>query len=246
MKSTLFSSNGLKKVAVLIDPDKYNESGIRNVALKASSAGVDFLFTGGSLTHTSVDSLIKTLKGLTDIPVVLFPGSLLQLTTEADIILLLSMISGRNPELLIGNHVVAAPYLKNVREKVLSVGYILISCGPVTSVEYMSQAAAIPYEKSDIAVATAIAGELLGMKAIYLEGGSGAEKPVSTNTIKAVKNEITVPLITGGGLRKAADIENAFSAGADVIVIGNGCEGNTGLIDDACRVRNAFNSNNNR
>jgi len=244
MKSTLFS-DGHKKVAVLIDPDKYDESGIRNVALKATSAGVDFLFTGGSLTHTSVDGMIRKLKGLTDIPVVLFPGSLLQLTTEADIILLLSMISGRNPELLIGNHVVAAPYLKSVRDKVLSVGYILISCGPVTSVEYMSQGAAIPYEKSDIAAATAIAGELLGMKAIYLEGGSGAEKPVSIKTIKAVKNEITVPLITGGGLRSAADIDNAFSAGADVIVIGNGCEGNPGLIDEACRVRDSFARNNN-
>jgi phosphoglycerol geranylgeranyltransferase len=240
MKSTPFR-DGEKKVAVLIDPDNYNEEGIRDIALRATSSGADFLFTGGSLTHTSVDAVIKRLKELTTIPVVLFPGSLLQLTTEADIILLLSMISGRNPELLIGNHVIAAPYLRNYREKVLSVGYILISCGPVTSVEYMSQCAAIPYEKTEIAVATALAGEMLGMKAIYLEGGSGAEKPVSTKTIKAVRHEITIPLITGGGLRSSADIEKAFDAGADVIVIGNGCEGNPGLINDACRVRDSLN-----
>jgi phosphoglycerol geranylgeranyltransferase len=240
MRSTPFNGEN-KKVAVLIDPDKYDEEGIKNIALKSTSSGVDFLFAGGSLTRTSVDSLIKRLKEFTDIPVVLFPGSLLQLTREADIILLLSVISGRNPELLIGNHVVAAPYLSDCREKIVSVGYILISCGPATSVEYMSQSAAIPYEKTDIAVATAIAGEMLGMKAIYLEGGSGAEKPVSVKTIQAVRSGISIPLITGGGLRTSSDIKNAYDAGADVIVIGNGCESNAGLIDQACQVRNSFN-----
>jgi phosphoglycerol geranylgeranyltransferase len=240
MKSIL-SDKGNKQVAVLVDPDKYDEEGIKDIAQRATAAGTDFFLAGGSLTHTSVTELINRLKNLTSIPVILFPGSLLQLTTEADLIFLLSIISGRNPEMLIGNHVIAAPYLKSVREKVFPVGYILVSCGPVTSVEYMSQTSAIPYEKTDIIVATAIAGEMLGMKAIYLEGGSGAEKPVSSKTITAVKNEITVPLITGGGLRTTIDIENAFQAGADLVVIGNRCEGNHSFIGDACHVRDSFN-----
>jgi len=240
MKSTLFDGRN-RKVAVLIDPDKNDDKGLTEIAHKASSSKVDFILAGGSLTHTPVGTMISRLRELTGIPVVLFPGSLIQLSAEADFIFLLSLISGRNPELLIGNHVVAAPYLSGVREKVIPVGYILINCGKTTSVEYMSQTSAIPYEKADIAVATAIAGEMLGMKAIYLEGGSGAEKPVSTKMIAAVKKEITIPLITGGGLKSADDIMNAYKAGADIIVIGNGCESNRALIADACRVRDTFN-----
>jgi phosphoglycerol geranylgeranyltransferase len=241
MKS-LQSDPGIKKVAVLVDPDKYDNTGVADIVRRAGDANADFFLAGGSLTHTSVTTLIRQLKELSSIPVILFPGSLLQLTTEADIIFLLSLISGRNPELLIGNHVVAAPHLKNVREKILPVGYILVSCGSVTSVEYMSQTMAIPYDKTDIVVATAIAGEMLGMKAIYLEGGSGALKPIDPAMIAAVKKEISIPLITGGGLKSAGKIEKAFEAGADMVVIGNGCEGNHGLITEACQVRDLFNS----
>lgn len=240
MKSTLFDGRG-RKVAVLIDPDKYDDRGLTEIVQKASSSKVDFILAGGSLTHAPVNTMICKLRELTGIPVVLFPGSLVQLTVEADFIFLLSLISGRNPELLIGNHVVAAPYLSGIREKVIPVGYILINCGRTTSVEYMSQTSAIPYEKADIAVATALAGEMLGMKAIYLEGGSGAEKPVSTGMIAAVRKETTIPLITGGGLRSTDDIISAYQAGADIIVIGNGCESNPGLIADACRARDRFN-----
>jgi phosphoglycerol geranylgeranyltransferase len=243
MKSIL-SEPGNKKVAILIDPDKYDDEGIKDLAARASAARADFFLAGGSLTHRPVNELIKRLKELTSIPVILFPGSLLQLTTEADNIFLLSLISGRNPELLIGNHVIAAPYLKGVKEKVLPVGYILINCGPITSVEYMSQTSAIPYDKTDLVTATAIAGEMLGMKAIYLEGGSGAQKPVDPKTIAAVKNEISIPLITGGGLRSSSDIKKAFNAGADMVVIGNGCEGNHDLINDACAARDIINQRN--
>lgn len=240
MTSSLFNSE-IKKVAILVDPDKYDESGVKDIVRRSTEARVDYFLAGGSLTHTSVVELIRTLRELSFIPVILFPGSLVQLTAEADIIFLSSLISGRNPELLIGNHVVAAPYLKEVKDKVVPVGHIVVHCGTTTSVEYMSQTMSIPYDKTDIAVATALAGEMLGMKAIYLEGGSEALKPVDPLMIEAVKKEISVPLITGGGIRSANEVEKAFQAGADLVVIDNGGEINHDLIVEACQVRNRFN-----
>jgi len=240
MTSSLFNSE-IKKVAILVDPDKYDESGVKDIVRRSTEARVDYFLAGGSLTHTSVVELIRTLRELSFIPVILFPASLVQLTAEADIIFLSSLISGRNPELLIGKHVVAAPYLKEVKEKVVPVGYIVVHCGTTTSVEYMSHTMSIPYDKTDIAVATAIAGEMLGMKAIYLEGGSEAIKPIDPLMIEAVKKEISVPLITGGGIRSANEVEKAFQAGADLVVIDNGGETNHDLIAEACQVRNQFN-----
>jgi len=202
---------------------------------------VDIFLAGGSLTSVPVADVIKRLKQLSSIPVVLFPGNLTQLTAGADAVFMLSLISGRNPELLIGSHVIAAPVLKNMRERVIPVGYMLIDCGGGTSVEYMSQTSPIPSGKNDIAVATALAGEMLGMKAIYLEGGSGAARPVDPSMIKAVRDELTIPLITGGGIDSAVKVEMAFDAGADMVVIGNGCEQNPALIKGACLVRDSFN-----
>jgi putative glycerol-1-phosphate prenyltransferase len=172
--------------------------------------------------------------------VILFPGNLLQLTLKADRILLLSLISGRNSELLIGNHVIAAPYLKDVREKLVSVGYILVSSGNKTSVEYISQTEAIPPDKPEIAVATALAGEMLGLSMIYLEGGSGASNPVPTNLIRSVRDNISIPLAVGGGIKNKVQVEEIFNAGADLIILGNGCEKNPALLKDACRIRNKF------
>jgi phosphoglycerol geranylgeranyltransferase len=151
--------------------------------------------------------------------------------------MLLSLISGRNPELLIGNHIIAAPYLKTVKEKLISVGYILINCGTMTSVEYISQTDAIPSDKPDIAVATALAGEMLGLGMIYLEAGSGAEKPVPANIVRAVRENVLIPIAVGGGIRNKKDIEEIFNAGADTIILGNGCEKNPELLRDACNVR---------
>lgn len=240
MTSSLFNSE-IKKIAIFVDPDKYDESGVKDIVRRSTEARVDYFLAGGSLTHTSVVDLIRMLRELSFIPVILFPGSLVQLTAEADIIFLPSFISGRNPELLIGNHVVAAPYLKEVKEKVVPVGYIIVHCGTTSSVEYMSQTISIPYDKTEIAVATALAGEMLGMKAVYLEGGSEALKPIDPLMIEAVKKEISVPLITGGGIRSANEVEKAFQAGADVVVIDNGGETNHDLIAEACQVRNRFN-----
>lgn len=228
---------GDKSVALLLDPDKVTDDGLREIVEIAAENGTDFIMAGGSITFNSTDSLIEKVKSLCSIPVILFPGNLLQLSRKADAILLLSLISGRNPELLIGNHVIAAPYLRDIREKLISVGYILVGCGGKTSVEYISQTEAIPSDKTDIVVATALAGEMLGLDMIYLEGGSGSPNPVPPGIIKAVRDEISIPLAAGGGLRSREDIRDAFLAGANLVIIGNGCEKNPSLIADACKAR---------
>ncbi len=232
-----FNFPGDKSVALLLDPDKVTDDGLRDIIAIAAENGTDYIMAGGSITFNSTDNLIEKVKSLCRIPVVLFPGNLLQLSRKADAILLLSLISGRNPELLIGNHVIAAPYLRDIREKLISVGYILVGCGSKTSVEYISQTEAIPPDKTDIVVATALAGEMLGLDMIYLEGGSGALNPVPSAIIKAVRDEISIPLAAGGGLRSRKEIRDAFLAGADLVILGNGCEKNPSLIADACKVR---------
>lgn len=228
---------GGKSIALLLDPDKANGIPLINILKSAAKCKTDFIMTGGSLTFSSIDELIDTVKEHCPIPVVLFPGNLLQLSRKADLILLLSLISGRNPELLIGNHVIAAPYLKDIRKKLISVGYILISCGTKTSVEYISQTEAIPADKPEIVVATAMAGEMLGLSMIYLEAGSGAIKHIPAGIISAVRKNISIPLAVGGGIRSKEEIEEIFRAGADLIVLGNGCENNPSLLKDACSVR---------
>jgi len=228
---------GKKSIALLLDPDKANGIPLINILKSAAKCKIDFIMTGGSLTFISIDELIDTVKEHCPIPVVLFPGNLLQLSRKADLILLLSLISGRNPELLIGNHVIAAPYLKDIREKLISTGYILISCGTKTSVEYISQTEAIPADKPEIVVATAMAGEMLGLSMIYLEAGSGAIKHIPAGIISAVRKNISIPLAVGGGIRSKEEIEEIFRAGADLIVLGNGCENNPSLLKDACSVR---------
>jgi putative glycerol-1-phosphate prenyltransferase len=224
-------------IGVLLDPDKAKGNELSKVLSIAEKNHVDYIFAGGSLTFNKIDHLIDEIRNFSSIPVVLFPGNLLQLTHKADIILLLSLISGRNPELLIGNHVIAAPHLKDIREKLVSVGYILINCGKKTSVEYISQTEAIPANKPEITVATALAGEMLGLKMIYLEAGSGAGTPVPLNIVEAVRANITIPIAVGGGIRNKDAVEDFFNAGADLIIIGNGCEKHPELLADACQVR---------
>jgi geranylgeranylglyceryl phosphate synthase family protein len=229
-----------KSVALLLDPDKASGDTLLNILKVATESKVDYIMAGGSLTFNSIDNLIDTVKQNSSIPVILFPGNLLQLSYKADTILLLSLISGRNPELLIGNHVIAAPYLKDVRDKLVSVGYILISCGSRTSVEYISQTEAIPSDKHDIVIATAMAGEMLGLGMIYLEAGSGASNPVPGLLIKAVKDIISIPLAVGGGIRNKEEVGNIFKAGADLVVLGNSCENKPDLLREACEVRDAL------
>lgn len=235
MKKDNFPGN--KSVALLLDPDKATGEGLKEILRIASECNTDYILAGGSLTFNSIDSLIDNVKSLCNIPIVLFPGNLLQLSLKADAILLLSLISGRNPELLIGNHVIAAPYLRSVREKLFPVGYILVGSGKKTSVEYISQTEAIPADKTGLVVATAMAGEMLGLHMIYLEAGSGAENPIPIEIINAVRENVSIPVAVGGGLRSRQEISDAFIAGANLIILGNGCEKNPGLLAEACSVR---------
>ncbi|MFH2143087.1 MAG: geranylgeranylglyceryl/heptaprenylglyceryl phosphate synthase [Bacteroidota bacterium] len=214
-------TNNKTQVAVLLDPDNYSKKSLLSLLELSNSLSIDYLLIGGSIVNHSLDSDIELIKSNTKIPVILFPGSLLQLSLKADGILLLSLISGRNPELLIGNHVIVAPFLKSSNLEIISTGYILISSGNTTSVEYMSNTVPIPASKPEIAVATAIAGEMLGCKLIYLEAGSGANYPVNNHLISEVKNNISIPLVVGGGIRTEADFHAAKESGADLIVLGN-------------------------
>ncbi|MDD3636102.1 MAG: geranylgeranylglyceryl/heptaprenylglyceryl phosphate synthase [Bacteroidales bacterium] len=219
------------KIAVLVDPDKPTDKTITALALNAKEAAVDFFFVGGSLlTNDNMDSCIKILKTLTDIPVVIFPGNSLQLSKKADAFLFLSLISSRNPEMLIGRHVISAPYLKLAGLEVISTGYMLIDSGKPTTVSYMSNSVPIPSDKNEIALCTAMAGEMLGMKLIFMDAGSGAYNPVPESMIKAVKGSIDVPLIIGGGLKTPEMAANAVNAGADIVVVGNALENNPELL----------------
>jgi len=238
MKSGNFP--GKKSIALLLDPDKVKGDSLRNILSIARISNTDYILAGGSLTFNSIDTLIDNIRELCSIPVILFPGNLLQLTHNADLIMLLSLISGRNPELLIGNHVIAAPHLKDVKEKLISVGYILISCGSKTSVEYISQTEAIPSDKPEIVVATALAGEMLGLRMIYLEAGSGASRHVPISIIKAVRENISIPIAVGGGIKNKQEVEDIFNAGANLIILGNACEKNPELLTDACTIRDTF------
>ncbi len=212
-------------MAILLDPDKIPEEEFDTLAQRLESSGVDFVFVGGSLLmNNQLPKLVQALKKVVTLPIVLFPGNVYQICPDADGILLLSLISGRNPEMLIGQHVVAAPLLKQSNLEVLPTGYILIESGTSTSVNYMSNTLPIPRDKADIAVCTAMAGELLGLKLIYMDAGSGAQQTISTEMISAVAGNIDIPLIVGGGIRSAAQAEAVLKAGADMIVIGNAFE----------------------
>ena len=223
--ANLFSEKG-KKIAVLIDPDKHNENSLTELINLADESKIDFFLIGGSLLLNPINETISKIKQQTSTPLILFPGNLLQLTDKVDAMLLLSLISGRNPELLIGNHVIAAPLIKNTGIQTISTGYMLIGTGNTTSVEYISNTNPIPANKTDIALATAIAGELLGMQLIYMDAGSGADYPILADMIKTVKANISIPLVIGGGIRTNEQVKTTCEAGADIVVIGNVLENN--------------------
>lgn len=215
-----------KKFVLLIDPDKYTVHSLIATIYSANELKISVIFVGGSLVSDRVDSTIEIIQQHTTIPVVLFPGSLLQLNNKADAILLLSLISGRNPEYLIGNHVLAAPYLKKSGIEVIPTAYILVGQGNSTSVEYISNTRPIPADKYDLVIATAIAGEMMGNKLIYLESGSGAAKSIDPDLVKEVRRQISIPLIVGGGLRDPEQVKLISQAGADIMVVGNAVENN--------------------
>ncbi|NND06103.1 MAG: geranylgeranylglyceryl/heptaprenylglyceryl phosphate synthase [Saprospiraceae bacterium] len=226
-------ANGEKKFAMLIDPDKVQIGHIDALISVAMAANVDFFFVGGSLiVNNNLDECLAEIRHQCDIPLILFPGDSYQLSYHADAILFLSLISGRNAELLIGKHVITAPYLKLSQLEVLSCGYILIDGGVQTTVSYMSNTQPIPSDKEDIAVCTALAGEMLGLKMIYLDAGSGAILPVSEEMITAVSGSIDIPLIVGGGIQSPEKALLNVRAGADLIVVGNAIEKDVSLIQE--------------
>jgi len=221
-----------KSLAVLIDPDKSNEKHLSVLCAKAKNQLIDYFFVGGSLlTTNNLDLVISYLKINSDIPVVLFPGNTMQVNLKADGILFLSLISGRNSELLIGKHVEVAPLLHSSSLEIISTGYMLIESGKPTSVAYISNTNPIPSNKAEIAVSTALAGEMLGLKSIYLEAGSGAERSVPLEMVAAVKSKTSAPLIVGGGINTVEKALEICKSGADIIVIGTKIERDHSFID---------------
>ncbi len=224
---------GHKSFALLIDPDKVNNNSMETLVNLSVNAGVDYFLVGGSLVVSNyLADCVKFIKKNSDIPVILFPGSPSQICSDADALLYLSLISGRNPEMLIGQHVVSAPAVKQSKLEVMSTGYMVIDGGAPTTVSYISNASPLPSDKQEIAVCTAMAGEMLGMKLIYMDAGSGAQKPVSINMIKSVAESISVPLIVGGGIVNPEQAYLDCKAGADVIVVGNAIEKDSSLIQE--------------
>ena len=226
-------AQGKKLLAILIDPDKQKNSELLLIIKKANESNVDYFFVGGSLlTNDNLNDCIKTIKDNSKIPVILFPGNAMQINQNADGILFLSLISGRNPDLLIGKQVISAPILKQTDLEVVSTGYLLIDSGRPTTASYMSNTMPIPRDKIGIATSTAIAGEYLGLKLIYMDGGSGAEQPITIDMIKKVSSSIKIPLIIGGGICSAKKAIENCKAGADLIVVGNAIETDPSLISD--------------
>jgi putative glycerol-1-phosphate prenyltransferase len=216
---------GRKLLAVLIDPDKVNRGQLQTLSDHAKRGRVDFFLWGGSLVNQpQSEYYLRLLKSHSDTPVVLFPGSVYQLDGNADALLLLSLISGRNPELLIGHHVTVAGRIKQLGLPTVPTGYLLIDGGRPTSVSYMSGTTPIPADKPAIAAATALAGEQLGLRLIYLDAGSGAANPIPPRLIRAVREEVNLPLVVGGGIRSEEAARNALRAGADLIVVGTALE----------------------
>ena len=223
--------------SLLIDPDKTGGSELERTAISAQKAGVDMFFVGGSLlVSNTLFDCVQIIKANCDIPVVLFPGDNMQVVPNADAILLLSVISGRNPEMLIGKHVVAAPRLKNSGLEIIPTGYMLIDSGKPTTASYMSNTNPLPHDKDDIAACTAMAGEMLGLKTIFMDGGSGAQNSVSPSMIKRVSDHVDVPIIVGGGLKTPEMARDRFDAGATVVVVGNAIEKDGSLLAEMASV----------
>jgi putative glycerol-1-phosphate prenyltransferase len=222
---------GKKSFAVLVDPDKVNDSDMEQTIALATEAGVDYFLVGGSLVISNyLDECVQIIKKNCNIPVILFPGSPSQVSKYADALLYLSLISGRNPELLIGQHVVSAPAVKQSGLEIMPTGYMVIDGGAPTTVSYISNASPLPADKNEIAMCTAMAGEMLGMKLIYMDAGSGAKRAISESMIEKVAGCIEVPLIIGGGITNPEKAYLNCKAGADVIVVGNAIEKDASLI----------------
>ena len=227
-------ARGQKMLAVLIDPEKADASRLDALCPLINDANPDFLFVGGS-TGTQIEEVVRALRQRTSVPVVLFPGNVSQFTPTADALLVLSLLSSRNPEFLIGAQVRAARAIQDSGIDTLSVGYILVDGGRASSVQQTTGSE--PLTKTDDILATAVAAELLGFQSVYLEAGSGAKTPVSVSVIEAVRAKLRIPLIVGGGIRTTEQMLAAYRAGADIVVIGNHFESHPEQIPLFCHAR---------
>jgi len=219
--NTLKNKNSL---ALLIDPDKFSVNHYKYILEKAENYNFSVVFVGGSLVFRDINSIIKKIKKITELPVFIFPGSFYQISKYADGILYTCLISGRNPEFLISQQVISAPFIKKSNLEVISTGYILVDSGKRSSVEYISHTFPIPANKFDIILATCFAAELIGFKSVYLEGGSGAKVPISLKIIKKLKKHISIPIIVGGGINNIKQAEMYLKCGANLVVIGTALE----------------------
>lgn len=215
-------TKGKRAYWVLLDPDDFTIDQAKKIALSSEQCGVDALLIGGSLLHSNhFDEFVAALKNTVNIPILLFPGDSAQLSAHADALLYLSLVSGRNPSNLIGEHVKAAPVIKDIGIEPIPTAYMLIESGSVSSVEFMSNTRPIPRSKPAIAVAHALAAQYMGMRMVYLEAGSGAQHSVPSEMIAMVKSQVDIPVIVGGGIREVKCAEEKLEAGADIIVTGN-------------------------
>ncbi len=232
-KLRAFANSGRKGLAWLLDPDDYGPKFLNSLQ-SITDAQVDFIFLGGSLLQqNNIEEIILEIKKtVPQRPLVLFPGNASQFSSKADALLYLSLISGRNSELLIGQHVQVAPLIHSSEVEVLPTGYMLVDGGQRTAVHYISQTIPLPNHLPDLSVATALAGHYLGLQYFYLDAGSGADIPVSSDIIKAIKKEIKSPLLVGGGLNTLEKVKTAYQAGADVVVVGNGARKDDNLLNE--------------
>lgn len=229
-----------KRIAILIDPDKSDNKSLDQIFNQNVINEIDAVFTGGSILFNKIDKTIFEVKQRTKLPVAIFPGNAFQISDRADIFLLLNLISGRNPDMLIGHHVMAAPQLRQSGLEIVSTGYMLFDCGPTTSVQYMSNTMPIPNNKPDIAIATAMAGEMIGMKTLYLEAGSGAKETVNPEIVRKVKKNVTIPVIVGGGIKTASHAKQLWEAGANMLVIGTAIEKQTSFLNEIINARSTL------
>ena len=212
---------------VVIDPDGLPVERMPKFLRDCEANDVDAFFLGGSLLHTPwLDQYIAELKKYTTLPVIGFPGSITQVSGYLDAILFLSVISGRNPEHLFGQHVYSAPIIKRLGIEVISFGYMLVESGALTSAQYMSNSMPLPRNKPDIAAATALAAEMMGMKLLMTDGGSGADNAVPDEMVAAITQTVSIPLAVGGGMSTPEMIARKVTAGASFVLVGNALEGN--------------------
>ena len=226
-------NKGKKLLAILIDPDKVSLDKNSSLIQKINKSPATHVFVGGSsFNGTHLDELIATLKSKIKLPFLLFPGNPSQISDNANGILFLNLISGRNPEYLIEHQVNAVPILEKTNLEIIPTGYILVENGKETAVERVSQTKPLDRNNIDYVCQTAKAGEFMGNQLIYLEAGSGAEKPIPLAMIEAVSQKINIPLIVGGGIKTKTGIDNAFNAGADIVVIGTAFENNPNFFEE--------------